>query len=164
MMPKESQQLAATVVEDRPFPWRCAECGKKEVRPATVSHTSQIKYDGRMYAVAVPKLRVPRCKACGELVFDNAADEQIAQALRDQLGLLSGEQIRKNREQLQLSQRELAEHLGVAVETISRWETGALTQSRAMDRYLRLYFGVPAARAALVAELSMPSLGVHVHK
>jgi DNA-binding transcriptional regulator YiaG len=61
--------------------------------------------------------------------------------LREQLGLLSAQQIRTNREQLGLTQRGLAEHLVVAVATISRWETGALTQSRAMDRYLRLYFG-----------------------
>ena len=57
----------------------------------------------------------------------------------EQLGLLSAEQIRLNREQLGLSQRDLANHLGVAVETISRWENGVLTQTRAMDRYLRVY-------------------------
>src|SRR3990170_67831 len=124
----------------RPFPWRCPECGKQEVRPAVVHHTSEIRHDGRLYTVEIPKLHVPRCADCGELVFDNEADAQIANALRAQLGLLSPEQIRKNREVLKLSQRELAEHLGVAVETISRLENGALTQTRAMDRYLRLYF------------------------
>lgn len=148
--------------EGKAFPWRCPECGKKEVRRATVRHTSQIKYDGRFYAVEVRRLRVPRCRACGELVFDNDADEQIATALRQQLGLLSAKQIRANREQLSLSQRDLADHLGVAVETISRWENGVLTQSRAMDRYLRVYFGVPAARTALLEEISMPSLGMQV--
>jgi transcriptional regulator with XRE-family HTH domain len=66
------------------------------------------------------------------------------------LGLLSAEQIRNNREELGLTRRELAEQRGVAIETISRWENGVLTQTRAMDRYRRLYFGVPAARAALV--------------
>jgi putative zinc finger/helix-turn-helix YgiT family protein len=110
----------------------------------------------------VPKLRVPRCGACGELVFDNDADEQIAEALREKLGLLSAGQIRENRDALGLSQRSLAEHLGVAVETISRWETGALTQTRAMDRYLRVYFGVPAARAALVDTTGGLQLGIHV--
>jgi len=146
----------------KPFPWRCPECGKKEVQPTTVKHTSQIRHDGRAYTVEIPELRVPRCGACGELVFDNGADEQIAQALREQLGLLSGDQIRKNREALGLSQRSLAEHLGVAVETISRWENDALTQTRAMDRYLRVYYGVPAARAALVEQSHVSQLGVHV--
>jgi putative zinc finger/helix-turn-helix YgiT family protein len=162
MMPERAKTTETPHSKAKPFPWRCPECGKKEVRPATVAHTSQIKHDGRLYTVEIPSLRVPRCAACGELVFDNDADEQIAQALREQLGLLSGEQIRTNREELGLSQRNLAEHLGVAVETISRWENGALTQTRAMDRYLRVYFGVPAARAALVGQSENPQLGLHV--
>jgi putative zinc finger/helix-turn-helix YgiT family protein len=162
MMSEPRQPPAARASHERPFPWRCPECGKKEVQPTTIAHTSQIKHDGRPYSVELPRLRVPRCQACGELVFDNGADEQIAAALRSQLGLLSAEQIRKNRDDLRLSQRELAEHLGVAAETISRWENGVLTQTRAMDRYLRLYFGVPEVRAALVSETSLPSLGSHV--
>ena len=110
--------------QGKPFPWRCPECGKKEVRPAIVQHTSHVKHDGRLYTVEIPRLRVPQCGACGELVFDNEADKEIARGLREQLGLLLGDQIRKNREELGLSQRSLAEHLAVAVETISRWETG----------------------------------------
>ena len=153
------------MMQDRLFPRRCPECGKKEVRPATAHHSSQIKHDGRLYTVEVPKLRVPRCKSCGTLVFDNDADQQIAAALREQFGLLSTGQIRTNRDQLGLNQRELAEQLGVAVETISRWENGVLTQTKAMDHYLRVYFGVPAARAALVRESSsVPSLEIHVEK
>jgi putative zinc finger/helix-turn-helix YgiT family protein len=150
------------IVAGKPFPWQCPECGQKEVRPATVPHVSQIRHDGRLYTVELPALRVPRCKSCGELIFDIDADEQIHQALREQLGLLSPEQIRGNREELGVSQRELAEQLGVAVETISRWENGVLIQTRAMDRYLRLYFGVPQVRAALVGSASLPSLGTHV--
>ena len=162
MTPEKIKTTEMLHSQGRPFPWQCPECGKKEVRPATVPHTSQIKHDGRLYTVEIPMLCVPQCGACGELVFDNDADEQIAQALREQLGLLSGDQIRKNREDLGLSQRSLAEHLGVAVETISRWENGALTQTRAMDRYLRVYFGVPAARAALVGQVGTSHLGSHV--
>ena len=162
MMPEKTTPTDSTILQSRPFPWRCPECGKNEVRPAKVQHTSQIKYDGRLYSVEIAKLRVPKCDACGQLVFDNDADEQIAQALREQLGLLSGRQIRKNREELGLSQRILAEQLGVAVETISRWENAALTQTRAMDRYLRVYFGVPAARAALVESAGVGLLGTQV--
>lgn len=162
MMPENCVMSEKTDSRAKAFPWRCPECGKKEVRRATRRHVSQVKHDGRLYTVEVPRLRVPRCRACGELVFDNLADEQIAAALRAHLGLLSAEQIRTNREQLRLSQRELADQLGVAVETISRWENGVLTQTRAMDRYLRVYFGVPAVRAALVKEMAMPALGMQV--
>lgn len=164
MTPKNAQQGKSREPRDRPFPWRCPECGKREVRPAIMHHTSQVKHDGRLYSVEIPQLRVPQCKACGEVVFDNGSDSQISDALREQLALLSPSQIRQNRGQLGLSQRELAEHLGVAVETISRWENGALIQSRAMDRYLRLYFGVPAARTALVERARTPSFGGHVEQ
>jgi putative zinc finger/helix-turn-helix YgiT family protein len=162
MTPERLATTEAGQLQGKPFPWRCPECGQQEVRPATVRHTSQIKHDGRLYTVEVPKLRVPQCGNCRELVFDNDADEQIAQALRDQLGLLSGDQIRKNRDDLGLTQRALADHLGVAVETISRWENGVLTQTRAMDRYLRVYFGVPAARAALVEQSALSHAVLHV--
>jgi putative zinc finger/helix-turn-helix YgiT family protein len=162
-MTREKAKLTETrPCKGKPFPWRCPECGKREVRPATLRHTSQIKHDGRLHAVEIPALLVPQCGVCGELVFDHNADEQIAEALREQLGLLSRNRIRKNREDLGLSQRALAEHLGVAVETISRWENGALTQTRAMDRYLRVYFGVPAARAALVSQSLVRLLGVQI--
>jgi putative zinc finger/helix-turn-helix YgiT family protein len=162
MTPEKSGATETPHLQGKPFPWRCPECGKKAVQPATVQHTSRIKHDGRLYSVELPALRVPQCGDCGELVFDNDTDEQIARAFRAQLGLLSGDQIRKNREDLGLSQRILAEHLGVAVETISRWENGALTQTRAMDRYLRVYFGVPAARAALLEQSGSLNLGVQV--
>lgn len=151
----------ASQPEGRAFPWKCPECGKKDVSRRTIRHVSQIKHDGRVYTVEVPRLHVPRCRSCGELVFDDMADAEIAAALRQQLGLLSTEQIRGNREKLGMSQRELSDRLGVAVETISRWENGVLTQTRAMDRYLRVYFGVPAARAALLEDV-VPTLGIHV--
>ena len=162
MTPDKSRTTETRHSQGTPFPWRCPECGKKAVQPSTVQHASQVKHDGRLYTVEIPALRVPQCSACGELVFDNDADEQIARALRDQLGLLSGDQIRKSREDLGLSQRVLAEHLGVAAETISRWENGALTQTRAMDRYLRVYFGVPGRSRPAGGQPGSSHLGVQV--
>ena len=103
MTPEQPKRPDSEKSTGRPFPWRCPECGKKGVRLAVVAHTSQIKHDGRLYVVEVPKLRVPRCGECGELVFDNVADDQIANALREQLRLLSCSEIRRNREQLGLS-------------------------------------------------------------
>ena len=44
---------------------------------------------------------------------------------------------------------ELADLLGIAPETISRWENGAVIQSRAMDNLVRLFFSVPEVERAL---------------
>ena len=69
----------------KPFPWKCPECGKKEVQPTVIFHTSVIRHKGRLITVVAPQLRVPRCQACGELVFDNDADEQIEKAFHELL-------------------------------------------------------------------------------
>ena len=58
MTPEKTHPTEMPPSQGKPFPWRCPECGKKEVRPATLRHTSQIKHDGRLYVVEVPKLRV----------------------------------------------------------------------------------------------------------
>jgi hypothetical protein len=61
-----------------------------------------------LHTVEIPELSVPCYGACGELVFDVRADEQSARELRNQLGLLPADQIRTNREELGLTQRQLA--------------------------------------------------------
>ena len=133
----------------RPFPWRCFNCLKEEVYPATIPYAADIKHDGRMHHIEIPKLTIPKCRACGEVVFSNSADDQIVQALRAHLNLLTPQQIRERRKALGLKAKELAERLGVAKETLSRWETGMMIQSRAMDNLLRGYFAVPELRAVL---------------
>jgi DNA-binding transcriptional regulator YiaG len=85
-------------------------------------------------------------------VFSNHTDEQISRALRDKLELLQPDEIRASREGLHLTQKVLAQRIGVAPETISRWESGLLIQSRAMNTLLRLFFEVPEARGVLGAE------------
>ena len=123
------------------YPIRCIECGKKEVRPAMVHQTVQRNHDGRIYDLDVTNLPVTRCEACGEVYFTLDSDDRIIAVLREQLGLLTPEQIRANLEALQLNQKEAAAALGVAAETLSRWLTGGLIQSRAMDNLLRAFFG-----------------------
>jgi putative zinc finger/helix-turn-helix YgiT family protein len=151
-----------TVGRDKPFPWRCLKCLKREVYPETVPYTAEVNHDGRLYQVQVPALAIPRCRSCGELVFTNRVDEQITAALRAQLRLLTPAQIRESRKALGLLQQELAERLGVAEATISRWETGVLIQSRAMDNLLRAYFALPELRAALRGLEQDPAFGTAV--
>jgi putative zinc finger/helix-turn-helix YgiT family protein len=121
-----------------------------------------VKHDGQSYHLEIPDLRIPKCRACGELVFSNSVDDQVLQALRRHVRLLTPEQIRGGREALRLKSKEFAEKLGVAPETISRWERGALIQSRAMDNFLRVYFAVPEVRAVLQGTQQDPALGTKV--
>jgi putative zinc finger/helix-turn-helix YgiT family protein len=147
---------------ERPFPWRCPKCLKKEVYLAHIPYTAEVAHDGRSYTIAIPELHVPRCRACGELVFGSSADDQIMDALRAHVRLLKPQQIRNSRKALGLSQQEMAERLGVAEATISRWETGGLIQSRAMDNLLRAYFALPELRAVLLGSGQDPDLGTTV--
>lgn len=146
----------------RQYPMRCAECGEKGVRPATIEYTVQKAHDGRIYPLHIPALRVLRCGNCGEVLFDRDADEQISTALRFELRLLTPAQIRDNINALSLTQKEFAARLGVAAETVSRWLTGTLIQSRAMDNLMRVYFAVPEVRAALAGSGQSSRLGAAV--
>ncbi len=140
---------------NKPFPWRCPECLSYEVYPAEIAYESNVKHDGRLHAISVPHLPVVKCRHCAAINFTNESDEQIANALRSKLGLLQPAQIRGARTALQLTQVALANCLGMAPETISRWESGTLIQSRAMNKLLCDFFGFPEVGGVLVPE-SLP--------
>lgn len=157
-MPAKSRRTARV----RPFPWLCSNCGTQTVVPSVIEYTAKVKQDGVVYELHLPELEVPRCKICGETVITTAVDEQINAALRARLQLLAPSQIRSGIEKLGLKQQELAERLGVAPETISRWLNGALIQSRAMDNLLRLFFALPEVRNVLRGASQDPQLGATV--
>jgi putative zinc finger/helix-turn-helix YgiT family protein len=145
---------------DKPFPRLCPNCLKDEVYPETMPYSVEAKHDGRSYRIEVPELRIPKCKACGELIFTNSVDDQIIEALRSRVRILTPQQIKAGRKALGLKSKDLALRLGVAAATLSRWEKGAMIQSRAMDNLLRLYFAVPEARVVLRGVEQDPTLGV----
>ncbi len=146
----------------RPFPWYCSSCRRKDLYSAVIPYSVEINHDGRLYTITVPELDVPKCRSCGEIVFDDNANEQISEALRAHLHLLTPEQIRGALKTLGIRQKQLAAYLGVAEATVSRWCTGTLIQSRAMDNLLRAYFGIPEVRTALIGAGQDPNLGAVV--
>jgi putative zinc finger/helix-turn-helix YgiT family protein len=131
--------------EPIPYPRTCPACATRTVLPATIHHVAKIKYEGKIYTVEIPDLKVGQC-LCGEVVFDLETDAQIDAAFRRVVKLLTADQIHTGRIQLKLKQGELASALDVAKATISRWETRALIQSRAMDKFLRAYLHDPNFR------------------
>jgi len=119
--------------------------------PGTMNYTAKVRHDGRLHTFTVPELKLPVCQACGEAVFTGAADQQILDGLRSHLGLLSPQQMQESLARLGMSQKEAAERLGIAEETLSRWVNEFQIQSRAMDNLLRLFFTFPIVRDALSA-------------
>lgn len=150
---------AESTTTRRPFPWHCPKCREPRVTATTIHHVAEVAHDGRHYSLEIPKLEAARCEACGEIVFDDRADQQISAALRKEIGLLSPAQIRTALDELGMQQRELAGALGVAEATISRWCTGSVIQTRAMDNFLRLFFTMPDARDILLREGRNPDFG-----
>jgi putative zinc finger/helix-turn-helix YgiT family protein len=148
--------------EALPFPWPCGKCRQETVERATLPYSTEVQYDGRIYTVDVPRFEVPRCTNCGAMVLDDDANDQITDALRRQVGLLTPQRIRSNRESLGLKQRDFANLLGVGESTVSRWETGSQIQQKSLDKLMRLYFAMPEVRHALSDKDRIAELGSEV--
>ena len=121
----------------------CGNCGQKAVRPVIEDYQTQFKHDGKLYDLTIPQLEIPTCSKCGERSFGFEQDARISQALREKVGLLAPSEIKSKRTELGMGQEQLAECLGTAKESISRWETGAQIQSISTDRLLRMFFKYP---------------------
>lgn len=154
--------MSSNTPRQRSFPRTCLHCRTKSVVQVHISRDFEVKHDGKLYPVAVHNVPAERCSSCGNVTLGSEVDTCIDAALRDHLNLLAPEQIRANRKLLGLTQAQLAELICCAGETLSRWETGALVQSRGADRLLRAFFGLPELRAFLTAMEHDRSLGVNV--
>jgi hypothetical protein len=143
---------------DRPFPWRCRHCGQQEVYPAVIRYDAEDRYDGHLYAFTVPGLEAPVCRSCKKMVVTLDVDDQINAALRAHLHLLTPAEMRAGLARIGLTQKEAAERMGIAEETLSYWLTQTQIQSRAMDNLLRTFFAFPAVRDAL--QLHDPQFGL----
>jgi putative zinc finger/helix-turn-helix YgiT family protein len=143
--------LSETTRTPEPFPWLCGQCGAEKVFPEKIAYETSLRYEGRDYQVTVSELPALKCRECGAVLLNNESDAHLSSAFRAKLKLLQPETIREGRKRLSLNQREFAELLGVAEESVSRWETGAQMQSRVVDKIMRAYFASPEARRVLDA-------------
>ena len=153
-----SLSLSLTIQKATPFPWTCLHCGTRTVTPVTEDSVTEIGHDGKTYEVCVANAVIPTCSHCGRKVLTDRVNRQTSAALRAKLELLTPEEIKANIEALGLSQKEVASRLGVAQETLSRWITGAVLQTRSNDRALRVFFYLPVARE-LLKEPMDPAIG-----
>jgi putative zinc finger/helix-turn-helix YgiT family protein len=109
--------------------------GHGEMQMATV--TNEIEFRGVQISYQLGSLV---CKECGmtRSTIEQTADSQvaIADAYRRAVGLLTGNEIKHYREQLSLSQQQLADRAQCSKMSIVRWENGVV-QKPASDKALR---------------------------
>jgi putative zinc finger/helix-turn-helix YgiT family protein len=122
----------------------CPHCGS-EMKETT----GKLSFPINGEEIAVSDSPHLRCRKCDEVVLrlDEARRlrERALEFYRKKYGLLAGEEIRRLRERLALTQGQLAELLRLGVNTISRWESGRNVQTAAMDVLLRLVRDVPGS-------------------
>lgn len=140
---------------------RCGECRQKSMRRVRRPYEYEVSHDGRPpVKIRIPDLEVvactnPECRPENPgdtVILDDAATTRVTMETYRQLGLLTPEEIRTKREQLGLTQQQLAELLGLGGNSLSRWEKGRVYQSRSLDKLLRVIFDVPEALRFLKTE------------
>jgi len=146
----------ARAIEQR----RCHVCGQRSLRRVQQPYEYEVSHDGRPpVKITIPDLEVvactnPNCRPDepgDNIIHDDATAERITLETYRQLGLLTPDEIRTKRRALGLKQSEFQERLGLGGNTLSRWEKGRVYQSRAMDKFLRLFFASKKNRNMLEA-------------
>lgn len=163
-MPRDLKDIQRRSPTGSQNPIRCRSCGQAKVELETRAYDAEVRHDGRLYSFTVPKLRIPVCQNCGEMIFTEDVDAQVSEGLRSHLKLLTPYEIRQGIDRLHMPQKEVAQLLGIAEETISRWIRESHIQSRAMDNYLRVFFGVSQVRDALATGIASYIAGVRSKK
>jgi DNA-binding transcriptional regulator YiaG len=128
---------------------KCHECGKEFIHRIAPPRRVRMRYEGSPQDVLVEHLPEWHCAGCNVSITDGESDEAFQNALRKHIGLLSPQQIKAGLKELDISQDRFAERLGCAAESVSRWLNGAVLQSRAYDRLMRIYFHFPEVRGVL---------------
>lgn len=116
----------------------CQQCGAR----LAISHENHLFREAGLNHVTLIGHEIRRCRACGydEQVFHRLGPlhRSIALAFARKPAPLAGSEIRFLRGWMGWSGRDFAAHLGVAPETVSRWERGRLSMGATADRLLRL--------------------------
>jgi HTH-type transcriptional regulator/antitoxin MqsA len=141
----------------------CPICGAPGTLTAE-SYDGDIKHNG--HVLTVRGLERSRCSACSAApVMTNQIRRNqivIADAKRRSDGLLSGDEIRRIRERLGLSQSAAASVFGGGGNAFSKYERGEVLQSVPMDRLLRIAVDLPGAMSVLASYGSETLRTVHM--
>lgn len=116
---------------------QCPVCDKEmvlaEIDKTIVFRDVEIDYKGHAFSCPDCQMEV------GTLEQTTKMQKTISEAYRRKVGLLTGDEIRENRNRLGLTQKALADKMTIGIASIKRWE-GGIIQSKHMDKALRDVF------------------------
>lgn len=130
----------------------CPLCGEDSV--TTEWTRDSFEYGAAESAVILEvDLPVRRCRACDIEFLDREGERLRHETVCRHLGVLSPREISGLRKGFGMSRAAFAELTGLGEASLGRWESGAVIQNRANDRYLRLLSlpGLIGSLAELVA-------------
>lgn len=117
---------------------KCTECGS----PMKTQKENYRYSECGLKNVTLVGIEVSRCARCGNYEVSIPHIEElhrlIARVLIEKATRLTGEEIRFLRKSLGWSGADFAKHIGVAEETVSRWENSSAPIGPQADRLLRL--------------------------
>jgi putative zinc finger/helix-turn-helix YgiT family protein len=132
---------------------KCADCGGS----SKVTGTTHRYVESGLSDVVLHGVQVRTCRDCGveEVAIPNLADLHrcIAGQLVARKWALRAEEFRFLRQFLGLSSKDLAKTLGVAAETLSRWENANRDIPPVVDRVVRLLVLNTAPRTDYSADM-----------
>lgn len=114
----------------------CAICGSGNATTTMIDHEFDFKVGNKMEVLSA-LVPVVECSECEEAYLAPGAEEIKHEAVCGFLGRLTPKAIVELRDQLGMSQAQLAKKTGIGVASIKRWETGIVIQGAALDSQLR---------------------------
>ena len=116
---------------------QCPLCGRDTVTTTIHYHTFDYGTGASAIELTVD-LPVRRCAPCDYEYLDEVAEDLQHEAVCKHFGVLAPHEIRRIREDHDMTRAKFAEVTGLGEASLNRWEKGINIQTHAYDRYLRL--------------------------
>ncbi len=117
---------------------KCPNCNSQDLSYG--NEDLQISYKGK--SKVLHDVEFFHCNNCEESFYtrswEKVIDRETTDFEREVENLLTSREIKEIRKSYNLTQEELSQLLGMGLKTITRYENGRVTQSRATDLLLRL--------------------------
>src|SRR5438105_3749814 len=114
---------------------RCIQCGRASLQSKRIQLQGTVRRED--YLVEMQGLECPRC---GYKTVEGTAMPEYGRLLADKYrahhGLLTSEEIRARRARLGMTQEKFAQHIGVGLASVKRWEMGKIQDRDSNERII----------------------------